>query len=467
MVSAVDGAVLFQKNLTATHTYSVWADPVTHLPWPGPQGPGGTPHPSGVNNTWFPTPSSLQVVTLEHADLSTNDPWLPPGATQTLGNNVQAYADLGWPSGYNASTDLLGVTTSPDTFGYTYDFNAPESPLQVKAGVVSLFYVTNFLHDWYYDDGFDEAARNAQAQNFARGGAGNDALLAEAADSSWTNNADMTTPADGRSPRMQMYVFYGPWSTHDGTIDNGVVAHEWGHFISNRLIGDGNGLSTLQADGMGEGWGDFHAALLITRESRRAGACQRQLAGQLVPLGLGVRHAAGRAGLLLRLPPLPAVGGLDAKNPLTFKHIADGTPLPTNVPICALPGASGADNSEVHNTGEVWAAMLWDCYVALLRDPRFTFEQARTRMKRYLVAAYKATPLTAHLRRGARRAAVGRRGERPDRLRRVLGGLRAARAGHQARWRRAATTRTTRRWWRTSRWGTRRRSSTSASTTRP
>ena len=44
----------------------------------------------------------------------------------------------------------------------------------MRAGVVQLFYVTNFLHDWFYDDGFDEGAGNSQAQNFARGGAGND-----------------------------------------------------------------------------------------------------------------------------------------------------------------------------------------------------------------------------------------------------------------------------------------------------
>ena len=28
----------------------------------------------------------------------------------------------------------------------------------------------------------------------------------------------------------------------DGAIDNQIVAHEWGHYLSNRLIGNGNGL---------------------------------------------------------------------------------------------------------------------------------------------------------------------------------------------------------------------------------
>ena len=52
----------------------------------------------------------------------------------------------------------------------------------------------------------------------------------------------------------------------DGTIDNAIVAHEWGHYISNRLIGDGNGISNNQAVGMGEGWADFHSMLMVVKE---------------------------------------------------------------------------------------------------------------------------------------------------------------------------------------------------------
>jgi hypothetical protein len=50
-------------------------------------------------------------------------------------------------------------------------------------------------------------------------------------------------------------------------------------------------------------------------------------------------------------------------------------------------------NSEVHNTGEVWASMLWECYSNLLNDTaRLTFAQAQDRMKRYLVGGYKMMP---------------------------------------------------------------------------
>jgi hypothetical protein len=79
------------------------------------------------------------------------------------------------------------------------------------------------------------------------------------------------------------------------------------------------------------------------------------------------------------------------KNPLTFKHIQNGVPLPSGPPIAF--GQDGSSNAEVHNAGEVWCTMLWECYASLLRDTgRLTFAQAQSRMKDYLVAAYKLTP---------------------------------------------------------------------------
>ena len=69
-----------------------------------------------------------------------------------------------------------------------------------------------------------------------------------------------------------------------------------------------------------------------------------------------------------------------SKDPLTFRHIQDGVALPSGPPVAF--GADGASNSEVHNTGEVWCSMLWECYASLLRDTgRLTFDQARDRMR--------------------------------------------------------------------------------------
>jgi hypothetical protein len=56
-----------------------------------------------------------------------------------------------------------------------------------------------------------------------------------------------------------------------------------------------------------------------------------------------------------------------------------------------------SDNAQVHNAGEVWASMLWDCYAALLRDtqvpmPRRDFNATQRQMTEYLLGAYSLTP---------------------------------------------------------------------------
>ena len=73
--------------------------------------------------------------------------------------------------------------------------------------------------------------------------------------------------------------------------------------------------------------------------------------------------------------------------PFTFRHISDGVALPNNAPILVF----GA-NSQVHNTGSIWANTLWEFYVNLLNDPRYSFVQARERMKDYVIAGLKMTP---------------------------------------------------------------------------
>ena len=105
---------------------------------------------------------------------------------------MDAYADLFPPDGFSAG-DLRADVTSPGAFDRTFDVgNSPAaSPNQIKAAVAQLFYTTNFLHDWYYDSGFNEAAGNAQASNYGRGGVEGDALHAEAQDYSGTDNANM------------------------------------------------------------------------------------------------------------------------------------------------------------------------------------------------------------------------------------------------------------------------------------
>lgn len=209
VISAHDGALLFRKDLTEADAfgYRVWADPATTLPDDGPQGTAPSPHPTGVPNGYQPAFIAPSLVTLQNGPISTNDAWLPAGATETAGNNVEAYADLAAPDGFSGG-DVRATTTAPGTFDRVFDptQDPAVSQAQEQAAVAQLFYTVNFLHDWFYDSGFDELAGNGQADNFGRGGEAADSLKAEGQDVGGLNNANMSTPADGSRPRMQMYL---------------------------------------------------------------------------------------------------------------------------------------------------------------------------------------------------------------------------------------------------------------------
>ncbi len=141
---------------------------------------------------------------------------------------------------------------------------------------------------------------------------------------------------------------------------------------------------------MGEGWGDFTALMMMVREE------DRQLPGN--NNFQGVYSAAGYAtsggsnnGYYWGIRRYPYTTD-QTKNPLTFKHISDANALPAGIP--SNPAYAGVPNAEVHNSGEVWASMLWECYTALLRDTgRLTFAQAQARMKAYMVLGYSITPV--------------------------------------------------------------------------
>ncbi|QIL80313.1 hypothetical protein G7047_10660 [Diaphorobacter sp. HDW4A] len=563
VIAADDARLLLRHSLTshaADFKYRVWADPATGVPMSGPQGRNGTPHPTGLPDGYAAPLEAAQLVTMNSSLARTNAPWLDDNATVTSGNNVLAFANIKGPGDDFAAVDqnncslatghdMIACITAPTTFDHGY--NHSSSPLadtaQVSASVVNMFYTTNWLHDWFYDSGFDEAAGNAQKVNYDTAGLGNDALIAQALDNSDPNpaynlnNANMTTPADGESPRMRMYRFvnystlleahvvspatltltfgvnsasFGPtqfditspvamlvapgtaWPTNEacaalpagslvgkialvyrGTcsfdvkakyvqdagavaivvvnnlpgaapamgasntpgivptipaisvsktdgdalkaeldaggsitlqikrvphddqrssaLDNGIIAHEWGHYISNRLIGDGNGLTTNHSDGLGEGWGDFHSLLMLVRDDdrNRPGNSTFEGAYSSASYAMGsVADPAKDSGntALFGIRRYPYSTDM-TKNPLSLRHIVNGVALPTTVPINGNTGV----NAEIHNAGEVWTTMLWECYASLLNA--HPFAEAQTRMKNYLVAGYKLTPINPTL----------------------------------------------------------------------
>lgn len=186
------------------------------------------------------------------------DPWLKAGAgnaatthgwnfdgttnyTITRGNNVAAYDDslkANAPGRYATSS-----TTAPTlTFAFTPNpAAAPTTLANRNAATVNLFYWNNLIHDLTYQYGFTEAAGNFQADNLGRGGAGNDYVRAEAQDGSGTNNANFSTPADGTSGRMQMFLWspapvpYAVQVSAPATVAGSYAAVEGGFSTANRL----------------------------------------------------------------------------------------------------------------------------------------------------------------------------------------------------------------------------------------
>jgi hypothetical protein len=245
-------------------------------------------------------------------------------STVTTGNNVEAYLDRDANNSPDTTTGnglSSGHASAADqNFTFTFDTTvSPTTATNQAAVVANLFYYNNVMHDFSYNLGFTETARNFQTNNYGRGGTGNDSVRAEAQDGSGTNNANFATPPDGSRPRMQQYIFTSPNPDRDSSVDGDVVFHEYGHGISNRLIGNGStALSGTQSGAMGEGWSDYWAITL-----NDDGAVGEYSTGN----PNGIRRAAYTV-------PANAV----------HNSYAD-----VCVPSCA-----------VHGDGEVWAATLWD-----------------------------------------------------------------------------------------------------------
>ena len=243
-------------------------------------------------------------------------------ATVTTGNNVEAYLDTdanNSPDPNNGS-GLSNGHASAANQDFTFPFSTAVDPRTQQAAVVTnLFYFNNFMHDFSYRLGFTESARNFQTNNYGRGGSGNDSVRAEAQDGSGTNNANFATPPDGSRPRMQQYLFTAPSPDRDSSIDGDVVFHEYGHGISNRLIGNGStALSGTQSGAMGEGWSDYWAITI---------------------------NGDG------------AVGEYVMNNTAGIRRAAYTVPANSVHDSYADVGAGGF---QVHRDGEVWAATLWD-----------------------------------------------------------------------------------------------------------
>lgn len=139
----------------------------------------------------------------------------------------------------------------------------------------------------------------------------------------------------------------------DGSVDNGVVIHEYGHGVSNRLTGGPSNSNCLSnGEQGGEGWSDYFA-LLLTMKPGDVGTTGRGIGtyarGQL-PSGAGIRRYRYSTDLNI--------------NPETYGLLAQ--------------------SSAVHDIGEIWCSALWDMTWGLVDQLGFDPDWTNTNSGNYI-----------------------------------------------------------------------------------
>jgi hypothetical protein len=364
VIDATSGAVLYRRNLVDYLRGDAWDN------YPGAPR-GGVQRPRDF----------------------TGRGWLDRNATTLQGNNTHVYSDVnddnaanpaeevppngsrGWNYPFvDFNDEVPDPNECSDAFPCGWNPAQPNSwQVNRKQSGTQLFYFVNKFHDHLAARpiGFTEAAGNFQQVNRSGQGLGGDPVLGENMDGANTDNglpdvfhidnANMATPPDGQSPRMQMYLFHfpdpaaeDPFLQADGSDEADIVYHEYTHGLSNRLVVDANGNSTLgniQAGAMGEAWSDWYALDFLVGQGfeRDTAAPGELIVGKYV-------EAGGKN--LIRTQPLDCPVGASAT---------------------ACPGTPGAGSGgytygdfgkiigfpEVHADGEIWGETLWDLRKAI------------------------------------------------------------------------------------------------------
>ena len=350
-------------------------------------------------------PGPSAAGTQRDVDLS---PWLPNDSTTLTSNNAHVYTDVNANNTADASEEVSPAADGSYSFPFTV-FTSPPNPANNNCSVqyvcswrsqfpqgsfswqtnrpqnaAQVFYYVNKFHDHLLSDpiGFTEAAGNFQHANSSGQGIGNDEIRTEPLDGANTlccvggqpvglpnnthvNNANFFTPPDGNRPRMQMFLFHysqnpaDPFVAANGGDEADVVYHEFTHGLSNRLVIDANGNSTLgggQAGAMGEAWSDWYAYDFLVDD----GWVTDTPADGDLRVGDYVGHGLD----LIRTQPLDCpVGSASPK-------CQGGTrPGRTAGPGGYTYGDYGHIRTgsvpEVHADGEIWGETLWDLRGAL------------------------------------------------------------------------------------------------------
>ena len=322
-VDAETGAIWTRIDWVNAASYRVFGQPV-----------------ESPNHSPSPPPADGRVLVVDPQDgVASPLGWHDDGTTSYTiprGNNVHAFDDLDGNNQPPAVEPDCGAGLDCD-FDFPIDFGTADPVDYTSASVTNLFYWANLVHDVQYQYGFDEEAGNFQVDNFGNGGVGGDPVLAlgQKSGTPCPNNAFFGTSPDGNPGQMIMCLFTSPNPRRDFSLDSGVMVHEYGHGISNRLVGGPSNTSCLgntqrPSEGLSDWW-----ALAYTHEPGDQGTDVRgsgtYILGQPVD-GPGIRPQPYSTD--------PAV------NDYTYESIT-GLSVP-------------------HGVGSVWAQAAWEVYWALV-----------------------------------------------------------------------------------------------------
>jgi extracellular elastinolytic metalloproteinase len=216
-----------------------------------------------------------------------------------------------------------------------------------SAATTNLFVMHNRMHDWSYFLGFTEENFNMQVSDFGNSSPNreNDPEVGQAQGGRRTpvfgrDNANQITLQDGIAPITNQYLwqplagaFYSPCV--DGAYDMAVVAHEYTHAITNRMIGGPDG-GTGPTQGQTESWSDLGFAAYFTEFAISAGE-------DVDPLVLGP-YVTGDTISGIRNYSM-------SDSPLNYSNLEyDGSGL-----------------TSPHANGEIWSAVNFDIFTSLAK----------------------------------------------------------------------------------------------------
>jgi len=308
----------------------------------------------------------------------TSPGWLPNNSPHLAGNVAHVWIDINDDDVANAGEEITPTGTRQFFYPFTvfggpncvpgfqcsWDPDVPFSwQTNAAQDAVQMFYFLGKFYTHLKNNpiGFTRAAGNFEAVDgdAVQGNAIDGANITGIGfpDGNHVDNANMNTPPDGIPPRMQMYLFHQPGTAFpaedpflagNSGDEADIVYHEYTHGLSNRLVVDATGISTLgnlQAGSMGEAWSDWYAMDFLVQQGFEIDTA--------VDGELRIGTYVGWGNDLIRTQPIDCAVGSTSPN-------CPGTPG-------AGPGGYTYGDfgriiggPEVHADGEIWASTLWD-----------------------------------------------------------------------------------------------------------